>query len=205
MSKEIFYANARGGKLRHADPNFNFKEWFGDIILARTLADFYEYEADCSKEWYQSVLRGLDDEETQYIDIDEIEDYDESENYEWHHDARIMPRSEWFELCEEELLKSQSKRDGNNYASAGFEELTNAEQFRDSVEWTVLCTLGSTYGKDVKNRYVRYKKLKEENERLQKEVRKQSNIIGVINDLVYDDGSYNLTWDKFNEIMGMIE
>jgi len=40
---------------------------------------------------------------------------------------------------------------------------------------------------------------------LQKEVRKQSNIIGVINDLVYDDGSYNLTWDKFNEIMGMIE
>ena len=47
--------------------------------------------------------------------------------------------------------------------------------------------------------------LLEEVKRLQKEVRKQSNIIGVINDLVYDDGSYNLTWDKFNEIMGMIE
>jgi len=66
--------------------------------------------------------------------------------------------------------------------------------------------------KDVRNKYVRYNELKEENEklreeveRLQKEVRKQSNIIGVINDLVYDDGSYNLTWDKFNEIMGMIE
>ena len=39
--------------------------------------------------------------------------------------------------------------------------------------------------------------------RLQKEVRKQSNIIGVINDLVYDDGSYNLTWNEFNEIMEM--
>ena len=45
--------------------------------------------------------------------------------------------------------------------------------------------------------------LLEEVKRLQKEVRKQSNIIGVINDLVYDDGSYNLTWDKFNEIMEM--
>tara|TARA_R110002110_G_scaffold242740_1_gene459120 strand:- start:67 stop:384 length:318 start_codon:yes stop_codon:yes gene_type:complete len=41
--------------------------------------------------------------------------------------------------------------------------------------------------------------------RLQKEVRKQSNIIGVINDLVYDDGSYNLTWNEFNEIMEMKE
>ena len=41
--------------------------------------------------------------------------------------------------------------------------------------------------------------------RLQKEVRKQSNIIGAINDLVYDDGSYNLTWDEFNKILELIE
>tara|TARA_R100001079_G_scaffold67903_1_gene35590 strand:- start:458 stop:1021 length:564 start_codon:yes stop_codon:yes gene_type:complete len=178
MSKEIFYADTRMGRLRHADPNFNFKEWFGNIILARTLADFYEYEADCSKEWYQSVLRELDDEETQYIDIDEIEDYDESENYEWHDDARIMPRSEWFELCEEELLKSQSKRDGANYASASFEEMTNAEDFRRSVEWTVLCTLGNTYGEDVRNKYVRYNKLKEENEDLKLRIEALEYVIG---------------------------
>ena len=38
--------------------------------------------------------------------------------------------------------------------------------------------------------------------RLQKEVRKQSNIVGMINDLVYDGGSHNLTWDEFNEILG---
>ena len=165
MSKEIFYADTRMGTLRHADPDFNFKQWFRDIILARTLADFYEYEADCSRNQYEQMLRELEDEVTPYIDIDDIEDYDESKDYTWD-GAREMPRNEWFELCEEALLKSQSTRDGRSYASAGFEELTNAEQFRDSVEWTVLCTLGSTYGKDVRNKYVRYKKLKEQYEDL---------------------------------------
>ena len=166
MSKEIFYADTRMGTLRHADPDFNFREWFGDIILARTLADFYEYEADCSRNQYEQMLRELEDEVTPYIDINDIEDYDESRDYTWDKEAMEMPRNEWFELCEEALLKSQSTRDGRSYASAGFEELTNAEQFRDSVEWTVLCTLGSTYGKDVRNKYVRYKKLKEQYEDL---------------------------------------
>ena len=36
--------------------------------------------------------------------------------------------------------------------------------------------------------------------RLQKEVRKQSNIVGRINDLVYE-GAHKLTWDEFNEIL----
>ena len=166
MSKEIFYADTRMGTLRHADPDFNFRKWFGDIILARTLADFYEYEADCSRNQYEQMLRELEDEVTPYIDINDIEDYDESRDYTWDKEAREMPRNEWFELCEEELLKSQSTRDGRSYASASFEELTNAEKFRDSVEWTVLCTLGSTYGKDVRNKYVRYKKLKEQYEDL---------------------------------------
>jgi len=164
MSKEIFYA----GMVRHADPDFNFKEWFGDIILARTLADFYEYEADCSKNWYEQMLRELEDEVTPYINVYDIEDYDESKDYTWDKEVREMPRNEWFELCEEALLKSQSTRDGRSYASASFEELTDAEKFRDSVEWTVLCTLGSTYGKDVRDKYVRYKKLKEQYEDLKK-------------------------------------
>ena len=168
MSKEIFYADTRMGTLRHADPDFNFKEWFGDIILARTLADFYEYEADCSKNWYEQMLRELEDEVTPYINVYDIEDYDESKDYTWDKEVREMPRNEWFELCEEALLKSQSTRDGRSYASASFEELTDAEKFRDSVEWTVLCTLGSTYGKDVRDKYVRYKKLKEQYEDLKK-------------------------------------
>jgi uncharacterized protein (UPF0128 family) len=38
--------------------------------------------------------------------------------------------------------------------------------------------------------------------RLQKELRKQTNIVGMISDLVYDGGSHNLTWDELNEILG---
>jgi hypothetical protein len=37
---------------------------------------------------------------------------------------------------------------------------------------------------------------------LQKELRKQTNIVGMISDLVYDGGSHNLTWDELNEILG---
>tara|TARA_Y100001937_G_scaffold100666_1_gene137885 strand:+ start:179 stop:508 length:330 start_codon:yes stop_codon:yes gene_type:complete len=37
--------------------------------------------------------------------------------------------------------------------------------------------------------------------RLQKELRKQTNIVGMISDLVYDGGSHNLTWDELNEIL----
>ena len=44
--------------------------------------------------------------------------------------------------------------------------------------------------------------LLEEVKRLQKELRKQTNIVGMISDLVYDGGSHNLTWDEFNEILG---
>ena len=44
--------------------------------------------------------------------------------------------------------------------------------------------------------------LLEEVKRLQKELRKQTNIIGMISDLVYDGGSHNLTWDELNEILG---
>jgi hypothetical protein len=36
----------------------------------------------------------------------------------------------------------------------------------------------------------------------QKELRKQTNIVGMISDLVYDGGSHNLTWDELNEILG---
>jgi hypothetical protein len=47
-----------------------------------------------------------------------------------------------------------------------------------------------------------YKDKCEEVKRLQKELRKQTNIVGMISDLVYDGGSHNLTWDELNEILG---
>jgi len=197
MSKEIFYADTRMGKLRHADPDFNFKQWYGEIILARTLADFYEYEADSSKNQYEHMLRELEDEVTPYIDIDGIEDYDESRDYTWDKEAREMPRNEWFELCEEELLKSQSTRDGRSYASAGFEELTNAEDFRKSVEWTVLCTLGSTYGKDVRNKYVRYNKLKEQYE---KQIMRYKNIVGEFDEFMCNNWTPDNVHSLWNEL-----